>query len=129
MPCSEIPAGQQPLKEKLVCKWKHDDAGNIARYKVHYVTKGFTQHYLVDYNKTTTPTALLESFHALLHIAAVLDWDSQHSNSKTAFLHGVLPESETVFMEQPPGFETSGKEDWVMHLMKSLYGMKQASQI
>ena len=32
-------------------------------------------------------------------------------------------------MEQPPGFETPGKEDWVMRLSKSLYGMKQASRI
>jgi hypothetical protein len=32
-------------------------------------------------------------------------------------------------MEQLPGFEAAGKEDWVMHLMKGLYGMKQASRI
>ena len=32
-------------------------------------------------------------------------------------------------MEQPPGFEVPGMEDWVMHLMKSIYGMKQASQV
>jgi hypothetical protein len=32
-------------------------------------------------------------------------------------------------MEQPPGFEAPGKKDWVMRLMKSLYGMKQASRI
>jgi Reverse transcriptase (RNA-dependent DNA polymerase) len=84
---------------------------------------------LVDYDKTTAPTAHLESFRSLLHIAAVLDWDVQHVDIKTAFLHGVLPESETVFMEQPPGFEAPGQEDWVMKLMKSLYGMKQASRI
>jgi len=30
-------------------------------------------------------------------------------------------------MEQPPGFETPGKESWVMWLMKSIYGMRQAS--
>jgi hypothetical protein len=32
-------------------------------------------------------------------------------------------------MEQPPGFETPGREDWVMQLMKSIYGMRQASCI
>ena len=71
----------------------------------------------------------LASFRSILHIAAILDWDIQHVDIKTAFLHGILPELETVFMEQPPGFKTAGKEDWVMKLIKSLYGMKQASYI
>jgi hypothetical protein len=34
-----------------------------------------------------------------------------------------------MFMEQPPSFEAPGKEEWVMRLMKSIYGMKQASCI
>ncbi len=75
------------------------------------------------------PTAHLDSFHTILHIAAILDWDIQHIDIKTAFLHGVLPESETVYMQQPPSFEAAGKKDWVMRLLKSLYGMKQASCI
>jgi hypothetical protein len=113
VPCTKIPCGQHPLKGKLVCKCKCDDVGNISHYKVHYVAKGFAQRYLINYNKTTAPTAHLESFHALMHIAAILDWDIQHFDIKTAFLHGVLPKSETIFMEQPPGFEEPGKEDWV----------------
>jgi len=32
-------------------------------------------------------------------------------------------------MEQPPGFEVPGKEDWIFQLLKSIYGMKQASRI
>ena len=90
MPRSEVPHGQRPLKGKLVCKRKRDDKGNVARFKVRYVAIGFTQCYLIDYNKTTAPTARLESFHSLLHIAAMLDWDIQHVDIKTAFLHGVL---------------------------------------
>ena len=129
VPRIEVPRGQRPLKGKLVCKRKRDDEGNISRYKVRYVVKGFAQRYGIDYNKTTAPTARLESFRALLHIAAVLDWDIQHFDIKTAFLHGVLPDDETIFMDQPPGFEEPGKEDWVWRLTKSLYGMKQASRI
>jgi hypothetical protein len=129
VPRSEIPRGQRPLKGKLVCKRKRDDLGNVVRYKVRYVAKGYAQRYGIDYDKTTAPTVHLESFRALLHIAASLGWDIQHFDIKTAFLHGVLPENETMYMEQPPGFEAPGKEDWVMKLMKSIYGMKQASRV
>jgi hypothetical protein len=71
----------------------------------------------------------LESLRAISHIAATLGWDIQHFDIKTAFLHGILPDDETMFMEQPPGFEVEGKEDWVLRLLKSIYGMKQASRV
>ena len=93
-----------------------------------YVAKGFAQQPGIDFTKTTTPTTRLESFRSLLHIAASLGWDIQHFNIKMAFLHGILPESETAYMEQPPGFEVAGKEMWVMQLMKSIYSMRQASR-
>jgi hypothetical protein len=67
--------------------------------------------------------------HTILHIATSLGWDIQQFNIKTAFLHGILPENKTMYMEQPPGFEETGKEDWVMKLLKSIYGMKQASRV
>jgi Reverse transcriptase (RNA-dependent DNA polymerase) len=103
--------------------------GNITQYKVRYVAKGYTQQHSIDYDKTSAPTAHLESFHSLLHLAAILDWDVQQFDVKTAFLHSVLPDSETMFLEQPASFKVKGKEDWVMQLMKSIYGMKQASHI
>lgn len=129
VPRSEVPQGQGPLKGKLVCKRKRDDNGNITRYKVRYVAKGFAQRYGVDYDKTSTPTARLKSLRLILHIAASLNWDIHQFDIKTAFLHGVLPDDETMFLEQPPGFKTKNKEDWVMKLFKSIYGMKQASRV
>ena len=62
VPQSEVPTGQRPLKGKLVCKRKCDESGNIVRYKVRYVAKGFAQRYGLDFNKTTAPTVRLESF-------------------------------------------------------------------
>jgi len=128
VPRSAVPKERRVLKGKLVCKRKRDDAGKVTRYKVRYVAKGYAQQPGIDFTKTTAPTARLESFRSILHLAASLNWDIQHFDIKTAFLHGVLPDDETAYMEQPPGFETSGKETWVMRLMKSIYGMRQASR-
>ena len=129
VPRSDLPSGHRPLRGKLVCKRKRDDSGRIVRYKVRYVAKGFAQRYGIDYDKTTAPTVRLESFRAILHLATSLNWDLRQFDIKTAFLHGVLPKNETMYMEQPRGFEEPGKEEWVMRLMKSIYGMKQASRI
>jgi hypothetical protein len=93
------------------------------------VAKGYAQRYGINYDKTAAPIVRLESFRTLLHIAASLGWDIQHFDIKTAFLHGILPENETMYMDQPPGFEVPGKEEWVMKLLKSIYGMKQASRV
>jgi len=99
----------------------------VTRYKVHYMAKGFAQQPGINFTKTTALTAHLESFCSILHLAATLGWDIQHFDIKTTFLHRILPNSETTYMEQPPGFDAPGKEGWVMRLMKSIYGMCQAS--
>ena len=42
----------------------------------------------------------------------------------TAFLNGELDEG--IYMQQPDGYEVSGKENLVCLLKKCLYGLKQA---
>ena len=43
---------------------------------------------------------------------------------KIAFLHGDL--EEEIYMSQPTGFKTAGKENMIYKLKKSLYGLKKS---
>ena len=47
-------------------------------------------------------------------------------NFKTAFLNGYLEES--IYMVQPEGFVAKGQEQKICKLLRSIYGLKQASR-
>ena len=129
VPRDSVPHGRKILQGRFVCRRKRNEHGIVTRHKVRFVAKGYEQIYGQDFTKTTAPTARLESFRALLHIAAAQDWDAQQFDVKTAFLNGVLPDDEIQFMEQPEGFAELGKESWVWELHKGLYGMRQSGRI
>jgi len=89
------------------------------------VAKGFTQIPGLDYNETFSPVAHFESLRLLLVLAALEDWEVHQLDVKSVFLNGML--DEEIYMEQPQGFIATGKETWVCHLQKAIYGLKQAS--
>jgi len=76
------------------------------------VAKGFTQVPGIDFGETYTLVTWLELIHMILHIGTTKDWDIDHLDIKTAFLHGEL--DEEIYMEQLEGAKAFGKEDWVM---------------
>jgi hypothetical protein len=129
IPRSSVPPGHRIHHGKPVFHVKCDAAGNAYRWKTRLIFRSFEQVPGRDFDKTTSPTARMESWRILLHLAAHLGWDAQQIDIKTAFLYGLLPEDETQYMYQPAGFEEPGKEDWVWKLCRSLYGMKQAGRI
>ena len=129
VPRCDVPQGSKIRKGRPVFRIKRDEHGKAVRWKVRLVFKGFEQIYGKDYTKTTSPTARMESWRVLLHIAASLEWDAQQVDIKTAFLYGLLPEDEIQYMEQPRDFEEEGKEDWVWMIQRGLYGMKQSGRI
>ncbi|GMF51253.1 unnamed protein product [Phytophthora lilii] len=46
---------------------------------------------------------------------------------KTAFLNGLL--DEDIYMVQPEGYTDEERPDYVCHLKRSLYGLKQSSRM
>lgn len=130
VPRSDVPRGHKVRKGRPIFKIKRDESGKAIRFKVRLVFKGYEQIYGKDYTKTTSPTARMESWRILLHIAASQPgWNATQIDVKTAFLYGLLPSDEVQYMEQPEGFEEEEKGDWVWRLVRGLYGMKQSGRI
>ncbi len=115
------------IGSKWVFKAKKDASGKVVRYKARLVAQGFSQVEGVDYFDTYTPVARLASSRAIIAMANRLGLELHQVDIKGAYLNGELLKDEVLYMWHPPGYceDTSGR---VLHLRKSLYGLKQAGR-
>ncbi len=120
------PDGIKPIGCKWIYKKKRGPDGNVETFKARLVAKGYTQKEGIDYEETFSPVAMLKTIRILLSIAAALDYEIWQMDVKTAFLNGSL--DERIYMTQPEGFVDNGQEGKVCQLLRSIYGLKQASR-
>ncbi|GJZ23903.1 ribonuclease H-like domain-containing protein, partial [Tanacetum coccineum] len=143
------PFGKMVIKLKWLWKNKKDEDQTVIHNKARLVAKGYAQEEGIDFEESELYKARLvmnshsqqqgidcdETFsqvvkpvtiRTVLSLAVTRDWPIHQLDMKNAFLHGQL--SETVYMHQPPGFVDFVHPDYVCHLQRSLYGIKQAPQ-
>jgi hypothetical protein len=108
-----LPPGRVPIKGRWVYAVKSD-----GRKKAHFVAKGFTQIYGIDFEETFSPVARFKTVRLLLSIAALEDWDIEVLDVKMAFLFGEL--DEKIYMKQLEGFVKKDQEKKVCCLLKAI---------
>jgi hypothetical protein len=68
-----LPKGHRPIGLKWVYKLKHDERGDIVKYKATLVAKGYIQRHGVDFDEVYAPVARMESVRVILILAAHLN--------------------------------------------------------
>ncbi|WVZ52985.1 hypothetical protein U9M48_003980 [Paspalum notatum var. saurae] len=107
----------RPIEYKWVFKKKID---------ARVVAKRFRQIQGVDYDETFLPVAMIKYIRILLAVAAYHNYEVWQMDVKMALLNGNL--SEDVYTTQPEGFVNPQNAGKVCKLLKSIYGLKQASR-
>jgi hypothetical protein len=125
----QLPHGKRAIGSRWVFKVKHNADGSIERYKGRLVAKGYAQQEGVDYTDTFAPTARFGALRAVIALAAKEDLELDSVDISTAFLNGDI--DADVYMKIPEGVKIEGAEghQWVLKLLKGLYGIKQGPRI
>jgi hypothetical protein len=116
----KAPENRKILKGRWVYKTKLNADGTIEKYKARWVVKGFLQLFGLDYTETFANTIKNSAFRALFAIAALLDYEIDQWDIKSAFPNA--PIDEDIYVQQPIGYET--EKGLVYKLNKALYGLK-----
>ena len=118
----QLPLGKRALPCKWVYKLKETSSENKPKYKAQLVAKGFRQQQGIDFEEIFSSVVKMTTLRCVLALVARMDLELAQMDVKTAFLHDDL--HEEIYIHQPKGFESKGREQMVCKLKKSLYGLK-----
>ncbi|GJT81880.1 retrovirus-related pol polyprotein from transposon TNT 1-94 [Tanacetum coccineum] len=101
-----------------------DEHGVVVKNKAMLVAQGYNKYEGIDYDETFAPVARLEAIRIFLAYVAYMGFVVFQMDVKSAFLNENI--LEEVYVQQPPGFESSEFPNHMCKLDKALYGLKQA---
>ena len=122
-----MPAHAVPIKTKWVVKLKRNEKNQVTRYKARLTACGYAQCHGRDYDETFSPAASAASIRFLFCMAACMNLFLEQHDVQTAFLYGVLPKGQPVYLRPPLGVDLP--DDWVFVYLRSIYGLKQSPRL
>ncbi len=95
------------------------------RHKARLIVKGYMQQQGVHYTQSFSPTIKAQvSLRIVMVLTSMKGFRSWDLDATSAFVSAPLPEGETVYMEQIPGFPLPKSK--CLKLKRTLYGLVQA---
>ena len=118
------PLDKPVLKGTWVFKLKLLPDGTPYRYKARFCARGDMQTLGVDFFETYAPVVQWSTIRLLLSTVLTENWSTRQVDYTNAFAQAEL--KEEVYVECPKLFGPKSGTDKVLHLLKSLYGLRQA---
>jgi hypothetical protein len=73
--------------------------GKVEKYKSRLVAKGYSQIEGIDFGEIFSPVARLTYIRFMLFVVSAFDFEVEHMDLKTTFLHGDM--EEEIYMKKP----------------------------
>jgi hypothetical protein len=123
-----LPKGEKAIPTRWVFKRKYDETGAVVKHKGRVVAQDCGYNIYHWEGNTFSPVAKISSIRTLLALVAIMDWELYSMDVVNAYLQS--PVDGEIFVKLPPGHEAKNEagEDLVGRLLKSLYGLRQASR-
>ena len=101
----------------------------IGKLRGRLNVRGFKQidgeHY--DSSSIASPVTNDATVRILMTLMIITNWFATGDDIEGAFLHGTFEDDKVIYMKVPHRFEKHYKENEVLKLEKTIYGLKQAA--
>ena len=127
-PAEELSAEQMKISgigmSRCVFTKKYHPDGTFDKYKCRIVFRG-DRWYDLYCNKTYAGCVMSETVRLMLSVAATEDMEVASLDVKTAFLYGLIPITQFIYMRRPAGL-TDADMPAIIRLQKCIYGLPHA---
>lgn len=125
-------SGSRVLKSTWAFKTKRNAQMELIKRKARACVQGCGQRPGIDFEETYAPVIKFATWRIIMALACIMGWSVKNWDIIAAYIRGELDESDPdILIEQFEGIDDwdHPKRDWVLRLLKGLYGMRQSGRL